>query len=123
MLKFIIAVLLMCSTSYGGFILDSLDEAKELSKSTQQPILVIFGGDNCSFCNKLKNDISNGQLTTALDPYIICYIDLNNNPSYKEKYSISIIPDSRILSKDKETSKATGYTRDKYIQWLKNAKR
>lgn len=113
----------MCSTSYGGFILDSLDEAKELSKSTKQPILVIFGSDNCSFCTQLKNDISNGQLTTALDPYIICYIDLKNNASYKEKYSISIMPDSRILSKDKETSKATGYTKEKYIQWLKNAKR
>jgi thioredoxin-related protein len=123
MLKFIIAVLLMCSTSYGGFILDSLDEAKELSKLTKQPILVIFGGDNCSFCNQLKNDISNGQLTTALDPYIICYIDLKQDQTYKEQYRITVIPDSRIISKNKETSKATGYTKEKYIQWLKNAKR
>lgn len=123
MLKFIIAVLLMCSTSYGGFILDSLDEAKQLSKSTQQPILVIFGSENCSFCTQLKNDISNGQLTTALDPYIICYIDLKENEKYKTEYRVSIIPDSRILSKNKETSKATGYTKEKYIEWLKNAKR
>lgn len=118
MLKFIIAVLLMCSTSYGGFILDSLDEAKQLSKSTQQPILVIFGSENCSFCTQLKNDISNGQLTTALDPYIICYLDINKDVKLKADYEINIIPDSRIIHKNTQKTKIVGYNKKNYIKWL-----
>jgi thioredoxin-related protein len=106
-----------------GFVLESLEEAKTLSKSTKQPILVIFGSENCSFCTKLMADIDNGQLTDYLDPYIICYVDLKKNEGYKDKYKVNMIPDSRIISNDKETSKATGYNKNEYIQWLKNAKR
>jgi thioredoxin-related protein len=106
-----------------GFVLESLEEAKALSKSTKQSILVIFGSDNCSFCTKLMADIDNGQLTDHLDPYIICYVDLKKNEVYKDKYKVNMIPDSRIISNDKETSKATGYNKNEYIQWLKNAKR
>ena len=113
----------MCNIYANGFILDSLEEAQSLSKSTKQPILVIFGSENCSFCTKLMADIDSGQLTTYLDPYIICYIDLNKNEEYKEKYKVNMIPDSRLISNGKETSKATGYTKIEYIQWLKNAKR
>lgn len=112
------------STIYAnGFVLSSLEEAQTLSKSTKQPILVIFGSDNCSFCTKLMADIDSGQLTDYLDQYIICYVDLEKNEEYKDKYKINMIPDSRIISNDKETSKATGYKKNEYIQWLKNAKR
>jgi thioredoxin-related protein len=113
----------MSNINANSFVLGSLEEAQALSKSTKQPILVIFGSDNCSFCTKLIADINNGQLTDYLDPYIICYIDLKKNEEYKEQYKVNMIPDSRIMSNNKETSKATGYNKNEYIQWLKNAKR
>ena len=118
MLKFIIPILLMCSTSYSGFILDSLDEAKQLSQSTQQPILVIFGSDNCSFCKQLKNDISNSQMKTALDPYLVCYLDLNKHEDLKKLYKINILPDSRIIDKNTQKAKLVGYSKENYIKWL-----
>lgn len=121
MLKFLFAMFLLSSTLYGAdFTVKSLDEAKTLSKSTKQPILVIFGSDNCSFCTKLKDDISNGQLTEYVDPYIICYIDLKDNEEYETKYKVSIIPDSRIFMHDKEISKAVGYNKNDYSKWLIN---
>ena len=124
MLKFLFAIILLSSALYGAdFTVKSLDEAKTLSKSTKQPILVIFGSDNCSFCTKLKDDISNGQLTEYVDPYIICYVDLKDNGEYKTEYKISIIPDSRILVDNKEVSKAVGYNKNDYSKWLKNVKR
>lgn len=113
----------MSSIYANSFVLESLEEAQTLSKSTKQPILLIFGNKNCPFCTKLTTDINNKQLTEYLDPYIICYIDLSENSEYKEKYKVNMIPDSRIISNGKEISKATGYTRTEYIQWLKNVKR
>ena len=126
MYKFLLMVVMsifMSNIYANGFVLESLEEAKTLSKSTKQPILVIFGSENCSFCTKLMADIDNGQLTDYLDPYIICYVDLKKHEGYKDKYKVNMIPDSRIISNDKETSKATGYNKNEYIQWLKNAKR
>jgi thioredoxin-related protein len=124
MLKSIIIMMFFCTSLYAGdFTVKSLEEAKKLSQSTNQPILLIFGSPYCSFCNKLTMDIQNGSLTEYLDPYIICYVDLEKNEEYKDKYKINMIPDSRIISNDKETSKATGYKKNEYIQWLKNAKR
>lgn len=118
MLKFIIAVLLMSSISYGEFILDSLDEAKQLSQSTQQPILVIFGSEHCSFCKKLINDAHNDKLKTAMDPYIICYLDINKDAKLKEEYKINIVPDSRIIEKNIQKTKIVGYNKENYIKWL-----
>jgi thioredoxin-like negative regulator of GroEL len=105
-----------------NFVLSSLEEAQNLSKSTKQPILAIFGSDSCSFCTKLINDIDNGQLTDYLDSYIICYIDLKTNANIKNKYKVNMIPDSRIIIDNKEVSKATGYNKNEYIKWLKNVK-
>jgi thioredoxin-related protein len=109
--------------SKANYIVDSLPEAQQISSQTQQPILVIFGSDSCVFCDKLKTDINNQTLIEYIDPYIVCYVDLNEYPQYKGEYKITIIPDSRILSNNKMVSKAQGYSKDKYIDWLKSLKK
>jgi thioredoxin-related protein len=121
---FFVFIFIISNTLFAAdFTVKSLEEAKTLSNSTNQPILLIFGSPECSFCTNLTEDIRNGVLSECLDPYIICYIDLKENSEYKKDYKVSIIPDSRIILKDKQMSKATGYTKSEYIQWLKNAKR
>jgi thioredoxin-related protein len=123
MLKSLITLTIGCLISVslaGDFILNSLDEAKNLSNSTNQSILLIFGTSNCVFCRSLENDLYNSmELQDATEKYIICYIDLKNNPEYKETYKISIIPDSRIITKNIQTKKISGYNKEKYIKWLK----
>jgi thioredoxin-related protein len=126
MIKYICFLLLFCisSTSYSAdFILNSLKEAKNISKNTKQSILLIFGSNDCAFCVKLKDDISNGELTTYVDSYIICYVDIKENTEYKKEYKVNMIPDSRIIKNEKEISKATGYNKNDYSKWLQNARK
>lgn len=103
-----------------GFILSSIVEAEKLSKQTKQPILIIFGDENCEFCKALLSDISVNKLNPEIDKYIICYIDINENKDYKNKYNISMIPDSRIMQDKRQVSKMVGYTKEKYKNWIKN---
>lgn len=112
--------MLMVSNSFGeGFILDSLTEAKKISESTKKPILLILGSESCPHCHHLKDDILDNKIPST-DQYIVCY--LNINKELKKEYSVSIIPDSRILKKDKEIAAIKGYERSKYEKWLKDVK-
>ena len=118
MLKFIISLLLfVCSISYGEFVLDSLTEAKELAQLTKQNVLVIFGSDDCAFCQKLKTDLSD-KLMSSVDTYIVCYIDLKTQPDMKEEFKVSVIPDSIIFISDSFRSKYIGYNKETYEKWL-----
>lgn len=108
--------------SNDSFMLDSIPEAEKLSQSTGQPILLVFGADYCGYCNKLKTDILDKKVGLALNRYIICYVDLTKNSDYKEKYNISIIPDSRIIVDGKQVSKMQGYSRTDFTRWIENVK-
>ena len=121
MFKFILLFLfsIISVISYGdSFILYSVSEATALSEKTKQPILLIFGSENCIYCKSLEQDLTNGQLTKAIDPYIICYLDLNKDAKLKEDYKINIVPDSRIIDKNIQKTKIVGYNKENYIKWL-----
>ena len=105
-----------------NFILNSLDEATNISEKTQQPILLIFGGDNCRFCTRLKNDLVNSELKNYTDRYIVCYIDIDNNITLKNKYEVSSIPDTRIIKDKVQVAKIIGYNKQTYKDKIKNVK-
>jgi thioredoxin-related protein len=115
-LLFFLAVLVTVVSANDSFILDSIDETQRLSHLTNKPALIIFGSDSCRFCNNLKQDILTKKLSPTIDRYIICYIDIDKNPDLKTKYSVSMIPDSRIFVNNKQTSIIKGYSKDTYIQ-------
>lgn len=100
------------------FIMRDIGDAQRISNSLNKPMLLIFGTDDCRFCNLLKDDILSFNLSPAIDKYIICYIDVNNNEDLKKKYDISVIPDSRIIFQDKTKSRIKGYSKNKYNEWL-----
>ncbi len=117
-----VLIFLLCSINniYADGYIVSFDEAQKLSQKTRQPVLAIFGSENCTFCKSLVSDVSNDKLSPEIDNYIICYVDTAKNKEYKTKYKINAVPDSRILFNNKEMSKNVGYTRLKYKEWLKN---
>ena len=119
-LMFIVCILLTALSANDGFILDSIDAAHRLSRQTGKPTLVIFGADYCKFCNALKQDILDNNLSPNIDRYIICYVDIKQNPELKERYGVSKIPDSRIFIENEEVSKMAGYFKNNYIKWLDN---
>jgi thioredoxin-related protein len=102
-----------------SFILTSLSEAQSLSKSTKQPILLIFGADYCVHCNYLKQDIKDGDLDDYIHKYIICYLDTKTNSDLVKEYKVTTIPYSLILDPQK-TYRLTlkGYSQKEYIEWL-----
>lgn len=111
-----------CSVGYcsDNFILSSIEEANALSKETKQPVLVIFGADDCVFCVNLKNDILNGSLDSVVDKYIICFVDIKTNPEYQNKYNIITIPDSRVIKNNVTIKKIIGYNKSTYQQKIES---
>ena len=125
MFKFILLFLfsIISVISYAdSFILNSVSEATALSEKTKQPILLIFGSENCIYCKSLEQDLTNCQLTNDIQKYIVCYIDVTTNQGTKEDYQVTSVPDSRIIINNVQKSKATGYNKKQYLEWLKNAK-
>lgn len=118
--KVIILIIFAVYAYSQDFIVNSLPEAQQIATQTKQPILLILGSPNCTFCEQLKNDLSNKQLQQHTDRYIVCYIDISDQPEYNDSYKVTIIPDSRILKNNKQISRAQGYKKADYINWLKN---
>jgi thioredoxin-related protein len=117
-LLFFLAVLVTTVSANDSFILDSIEEAQRLSQLTNKPALIIFGADYCKFCNSLKEDILNNSLGSDIKDYIICYVDIKENVDLKEKYNISMIPDSRIFIDAREIKRIKGYSKNNYMKWL-----
>jgi thioredoxin-related protein len=105
-----------------NFILNSLDDAIRISETTQQPVLLIFGSESCKFCNKLKEDLTNSELKDYTDRYIICYIDVHDNITLKNKYEVRAIPDTRIIKNKVQITKIVGYNKETYKDKIKNVK-
>jgi thioredoxin-related protein len=101
---------------------NSLNKSKTLAAELHRNVIVIFGSENCVYCQNLKQTINSGNLDDLLDDKIVCYIDLDDNPTYKQQYKISIIPDSRFIVNDNQKSKIVGYELNKYSTWLKSLK-
>lgn len=126
-MKYIILIIAlifgMNNYSFGEtFILESLTDAIAISEDTQQPILLIFGSENCRFCQNLKNDILNKNLDSVVDRYLICYIDIDKKPEIKNEYNIRTIPDIRIIKNKVQISKIIGYSKNSFIEKLKDVK-
>ena len=126
-MKYIILIIVLVfginNYSFGEtFILESLTDAIAISENTQQPILLIFGSENCRFCQNLKNDILDRNLDSVVDRYLICYIDIDKKPEVKNEYNIRTIPDTRIIKNKVQVSKIIGYSKNSFIEKLKNVK-
>lgn len=105
-----------------NFILNSLDDSLRISETTDQPILLIFGNDSCRFCKRLKDDLINSELKNYTDRYIICYIDIDDNITLKDKYEVRTIPDTRIIKNKVQIIKIVGYNKQTYKDKIKNVK-
>lgn len=123
-ISLVFSVIVLISSAFGGdnFILSSVDEAQQLSKSSKKPMLLIFGADYCSYCVILKDNILQEDYKELMEPFIVCYVDVEEHPNLKDKYSVSIIPHSKIIYSDGSVRSMEGYSKNLYKKWLKNDK-
>ena len=126
MIKKTIAFVLACvigGTAYAKppVFMNNYESAKKVSNDLGMDILLVFSADWCKYCNMLKKDLSSSVSKDELQDIIICTIDVDNNPKMKREYSVSSIPDSLFLSKNKIKSRRKGYNDlGKYLKWLKS---
>jgi len=101
--------------------MSNYDSAKKVSKDLGLDIVLVFAADWCKYCKSLKKDLSANVDKAELQDLIICTIDVDKNPKMKREYSVSSIPDSVFLSKNKVKSRRKGYNGlGNYLKWLKS---
>jgi len=84
------------------------NEAIKVSQELNQPMIVIFSADWCSYCVKLKKHISNN--LAKFEDTTICIIDIDQDKATAQKYGVSKIPRSIFLNRQgKKTKDITGY--------------
>lgn len=94
------------------------ETTKAIAKETNMPILLIFSADWCGYCQQLKKDLPNIE---DMDRYIVCIMDIEANPEFKEKMGIRSLPTSIIINQNtnNEMSRKTGYKASEYSRWLR----
>lgn len=99
---------------------DEYEKCKELSRTHNKKIVLIFGADWCPYCRDLKKDVKN---ITEFNSYIVCFINTDKNKELVEKYRIRGLPTSVIIDyEEQELNRKSGYKKDSYNEWLKNSK-
>lgn len=95
---------------------ENLEGAQVLSQKEDKPLLVIFSGENCVFCNLLKKEVLSDNLTSK---YIVCVLNIKQNKSVSRKMNIKMLPTSIVLDKElEEVNRITGYDKKSYTEWL-----
>jgi thiol-disulfide isomerase/thioredoxin len=126
MIKKTIAFVLACligGTAYARppVFMNNYESAVKVSNDLGIDILLVFSADWCKYCKMLKKDLSASVSKDELKDLIICTINVDENTKIKKEYSVSSIPDSVYLSKNKIKSRRKGYNDlSNYLKWLKS---
>lgn len=113
MKKFILALLFASHLFALDWLID-YNEALELSKNSNKPVLVIFLRQDCKYCAKLVSEtLSNDVIAKTIEAnYVPLYIDVNTNQTEAVKTGLNFngVPASFVLnSSGKQKSKLFGY--------------
>lgn len=119
-MKYLLSLILsiLCLNIYANppIYVNSLEDAVVLQKSIEHDILLIFSSDKCTYCNILKKDLEDMNIENK----IICIVDIDKNMNIKKQYRVSVIPDTRIISKGKDIKRIVGYkNKTTYIDLIK----
>ena len=126
MIKKTIAFVLACLIGGTAYVrppvfMNNYESAVKVSNDLGIDILLVFSADWCKYCKMLKKDLSASVSKDELKDLIICTINVDENTKIKKEYSVSSIPDSVYLSKNKIKSRRKGYNDlSNYLKWLKS---
>lgn len=90
-------------------------------KNTDEKIILIFSADWCKYCQYLRNDIDSLKLN--MNNFLVCVVNSDERRDLFSKYKIKSLPTSIVIEQNKEKSRISGYSQEKYSDWLnKNIK-
>lgn len=112
-MKYLLAIVLMLisniSMAKPPIFIDSYEEAKTISQTFDQPMIVIFSAEWCQYCLKLKQDI-----TKNIDHFentTICILDISSNDKLAKDFKVKKIPKIILFDKKGNVIKEiVGYT-------------
>lgn len=110
------------SSADDGIIINTESDYKEvlkLAEESNKEIILVFTGDNCSWCKKQKEVLSNKEVSNKLGEYVLCYVNVSKNKNLAKKHNVSSIPKSVIIDKNEKVLKeSSGYKSEKeFIKW------
>lgn len=109
----------------GPGIVETYEDALDLSNSTDTKIFIYFGADWCKYCVKMKNTTFKDEKVEKylLKNFVVLKIDVDNKKfkNIKEKFKVKSLPDYLIIDKENVTKRSSGYMESKdFIDWLSN---
>jgi len=83
-------------------------EAKEISASLEQDMILIFTASWCGPCKNLKKDLT--KYSDLFENTTICIIDIDKDPKLAREYGVNKVPYSIFFSKGKRIKSIVGYS-------------
>lgn len=120
-MKYILIILLsfVSLTAFGDepTIITDIAVAEQTAEQTDTKLMLVFVADWCRYCKPLKDHIKQNK-DNITEEYTICYVNFDNNKKLAQKYSVSSLPSTILIDKEKRLiQKITGYMNyDSYMQ-------
>ncbi len=78
-----------------------LDSARQVAQSTNQPVLVYFWSEGCSYCQEFNAKLqNNARLQESADQYVLYSAEYVEEPDLRSKYDVTGTPTIVVLSPD-----------------------
>lgn len=96
-LKFLF-LLTISQLGFAQIWINSLESAKKIAKETNKFILLDFNAIWCKPCKIMETDFwHNAKYKSTLDKFIIVPVDIDNDRDLARYYSVSTIPDVKLI--------------------------
>lgn len=96
-MKYFILLLTVFGFSYARWY--NLNEAINIAKVKKKPVLLYIYQENCDACKQMEMfTLSNKNVESIMDKFIVSSIDLDKNPYIKQKYGVFGTPTTIIIN-------------------------
>lgn len=104
-----LALFFVCLSAMGNEVLlleyVSYEDSLKLAKDQNKKVFVLFSADYCSWCDKQKEVLQNGEVLVNLKSYVVCFVDTQERKDLAEKFKVKTIPHYIILDQKGEVLK------------------
>ena len=99
----------------------SYQDALVLAKDDDKKIFLLFTSENCPWCDKQKDVLTNPELVKKLKDYVVCFVDSKKEKELSKTYKVRSVPSYFILDKqEKILKKNIGYkSKEEFLNWIK----
>lgn len=96
-------------------------DALVLAKDHDRDIVLLFTSDNCPWCDKQKDVLTDPEVVAKLKNYVVCFVDLRKEKDIAKNYRVRSVPSYFLIDKEEKIiKKNVGYkNKSEFLNWLK----